>query len=74
MNIIAALHKDTDALGVNWELSVVFKQDTHELFVRMLNSKTTEDGYFMTKFRKPDIIDELIDLKYIEYDRDIPLF
>ena len=74
VNIIAALHKDTDALGINWELSVVFKQDTHELFVRMLNSKTTEDGYFMAKFRKPDIIDELIDLKYIEYDRDIPLF
>ena len=38
---IAALCKDQDVLGVEWEVSVVFKPATHELFIRMTNSKTT---------------------------------
>ena len=73
LNTIAALHKDTDAFGVDWVLSVVFKEKTHEIFIRMGNSKTTEDGRFMAKFRKPDLIDELVDLNYLDMDHDIPM-
>ncbi|MDD5791688.1 MAG: hypothetical protein PUD22_03785, partial [Erysipelotrichaceae bacterium] len=70
---IAALCKDQDVLGVEWELSVVFKPATHELFIRMTNSKTTEDGKFMINFRKPDLIDELVDLRILDMDYDIPM-
>ena len=72
-NTIAALHKDSDALGVEWLLSIVFKPNSHELFIRMSNSKSTEDGKFMSNFRKPDIIDELVDLKILDMDYDIEM-
>lgn len=70
---IAALCRDKDVLGVEWELSVVFKPSTHELFIRMTNSKTTEDGKFMINFRKPDLIDELVDLRILDMDYDVPM-
>lgn len=70
---IAALHRDKDLYGVEWLLSIVFRPATHELFIRMSNSRTTEDGKFMTNFRKPDIIDELVDLHILDMDYDVPM-
>ena len=72
-NTIAALHKDKDLYGTEFILSIVFKPDSHELFIRMTNSKSTEEGKYMSKFRKPDIIDELIDLKILDMDYDIEM-
>lgn len=72
-NTIAALHKDKDLYGTEFILSIVFKPDSHELFIRMTNSKSTEDGKYMSKFRKPDIIDELVDLNILEMDYDIEM-
>ncbi len=69
-NTIAALNKDKDILGIEWLLSIVFKPNSHELFIRMSNSKSTENGKFMANFRKPDIIDEFVDLKILDMDYD----
>lgn len=60
--IVAAYHTDTDRKGVEWRLSVVFRYASRELFVQLSNSETTESGRFLRKFRKPDLIDELVDL------------
>ena len=72
-NTIAALHRDRDLYGTEFLLSVVFKPDNHELFIRMTNSKSTEDGKFVSKFRKPDIIDELVYFGILEMDYDIKM-
>ena len=72
-NTIAALHKDKDLYGTEFILSIVFKPVSHELFIRMTNSKSTEEGKYMSKFRKPDIIDELVDLKILDMDYDIEM-
>lgn len=71
--ILAAYHTDTDLEGTEWKLSVVFKPDLHEMYVQMSNSETTESGKFLRKFRKPDIIDELVDCKVIRKDGDIKI-
>ncbi len=71
--ILAAYHTDTDLDGMEWKLSVVFKPDLHELYVQMSNSETTESGRYLRKFKKPDLIDELVDLKVIRKDGDIKI-
>lgn len=73
MGILAAFHTDTDLEGIEWKLSIVFKYESHELFIQMSNSETTETGKFLRKFRKPDLIDELVDLKVIRKDGDIKI-
>ena len=66
--IMAAYHTDTDSYGIEWRLSVVFKYDLHELYVQMSNSETSQSGKFLRKFKKPDLIDELVDMKAIRKD------
>ena len=66
--VVAAYHTDTDRKGVEWRLSVVFRYASRELFVQLSNSETTESGRFLRKFRKPDLIDELVDLGVIRKD------
>lgn len=63
--IMAAYHTDTDSYGIEWRLSVVFKFDLHELYVQMSNSEASQSGRFLRKFKKPDLIDELVDMKAI---------
>ena len=69
--ILAAYHTDTDLDGTEWKLSVVFKPELHELYVQMSNSETTESGRYLRKFKKPDLIDELVDMKIIRKDGNI---
>jgi len=66
--ILAAYHTDTDLDGTEWKLSVVFKPELHELYVQMSNSETTETGRYLRKFKKPDLIDELVDMRIIRKD------
>jgi len=66
--VLVAYHSGTDRKGVEWRLSVVFHYVSHELFVQLNNSETTESGRFLRKFRKPDLIDELVDLGVIRKD------
>ena len=70
---IAALHKDKDIFGTEFVLSTVFKPEKHEIFIRMTNSISTEDGKFMVNFRKPDLIDELVDDGILDMDYDIEM-
>lgn len=73
MGFLAAYHKDVDIEGVEWRLSIVFKFKEHELYIQMTNSETTESGKFLRRFRKPDLIDELVDYKVIRKDGDIKI-
>lgn len=70
---IAAIHKDKDLNGTDFALSTVFKPESHEIFIRMTNSTSTEAGKFMTNFRKPDLIDELVDDEILDMDYDIEM-
>lgn len=70
---IAALHKDKDLYGTEFVLSTVFKPEEHEIFIRMTNSKSTEGGKFMVNFRKPDLIDELVDEGILDMDYDVEM-
>ena len=70
--VMAAYHTNTDREGIEWRLSIVFRFLSHELFLQLSNSETTE-GRFLRKFRKPDLIDELVDLKVIEKDGSIDI-
>ena len=71
--ILAAFHADTDLDGTEWKLSVVFKPELHEMYIQMSNSETSESGRYLRKFKKPDLIDELVDLKIIRKDGDIKI-
>ncbi|MBQ6148528.1 MAG: hypothetical protein IJI83_03165 [Oscillospiraceae bacterium] len=71
--IMAAYHTGQDSEGIEWRLSIVFKSEEHEIYIQMSNSETTETGRFLRKFRKPDIIDELVDLKVIQKDGNITI-
>lgn len=70
---IAAIHKDKDLNGIDYVLSTVFKPESNEIFIRMTNSTSTEAGRFMTNFRKPDLIDELVDDEILDMDYDIEM-
>lgn len=71
--IMAAYHEDTDLDGTHWRLSIVFKPEVHELYVQMSNSEDTQTGRYLRNFKKPDFIDELVDLKIIRKDGDIKI-
>lgn len=74
VNTIAAVHTDKDVYGVTWYLSVLFKPETHDMYIRMKNSKTSEDGYNKWKYSKPDILNELVEIGIIDMDYDIPMY
>lgn len=73
VNTICAVHKDKDVLGTEWYLSILFKPETHDMYVRMQNSKTSQDGYNKWKYTKPDFLNELVDINIINLDHDIPI-
>lgn len=70
---LAAKHEDEDVYGTKWDLSITFNFKTKELFIQMNNSLTSNDGQFLRKFVKPDIINYLIDDKVIKHDEDVKI-